>query len=494
MSAERRLYLGLDVGTQGTKGVVLDFERGQVVASASRAYGLIEGLPEGAAEQHPATWETAIRAVVAELFAQPGVRAAELAGIGVSGQQHGCVVLDERGEVIRPAKLWCDTSTAREARELSRQLGRSVPTGFTASKLLWLARREPENFARVRRVLLPHEWVNWRFTQRATAEPGDASGTGFFDVRTRRYDLAALAAIDPRLEGCLPTLIESHEPAGELTREGARFLGLGEAAVGALVAAGGGDNMLSAIGSGAVEPGVATLSLGTSATVFAFSATPCIDPQGAIAPFCDSTGAWLPLLCVMNATAVLTEIAELFERDLASLTAAAQAAPAGCDGLLMVPYFVGERVPDLPLSCGVLHGLRPGNLRAGGLFRAALEGVALNLAWGFERMRELGLPMTSVRAVGGGARNALWLSILASALEVPVRPLAQAEAGALGAALQARWARSLALGAATPSLAEIARPWIHFDGAAVEPRDELVRLYREQGARLRELVGTLFPA
>jgi xylulokinase len=490
----RRHYLGLDVGTQGTKGVVLDFERGEVVASASSAYGLIEGLPDGAAEQHPATWEAAIRAVVAQLFAQPGVNAAELAGVGVSGQQHGCVVLDAGGDVIRPAKLWCDTSTADEARELSLTLGRNVPTGFTASKLLWLKRREPEHFARVRRVLLPHEWVNWRLTQRATAEPGDASGTGFFDVRARRYDLAALAAIDPRLAECLPQLIESREPAGELTREGARFLGLDEAAAGALVSAGGGDNMLSAVGSGAVEPGVVTLSLGTSATVFAYSAAPCVDPEGAIAPFCDSTGAWLPLLCVMNATAVLSELAEAFERDIASLTAAAETAPPGCNGLLFVPYLVGERVPDLPRSCGVLHGLRPGSLRGGVLFRAALEGVALNLAWGLERMRALGLPQQSVRAVGGGARNALWLSILASAFEIPVQPLAHSESAALGAALQARWTRANALEAADVSLARLVRPFVHFDGPPFEPRAELVRLYREQLARLRELVGTLFPA
>lgn len=487
----RQLHLGLDVGTQGTKALLIDAERREIVAGASSSYGLIEGLPQGAAEQHPETWAAAIRECVAQVFARSGAKPAQLAGIGVSGQQHGCVVLDERGEVVRPAKLWCDTSTADEARELSLRLGRSVPTGFTASKLLWLARREPQHFARVRRVLLPHEWVNFRLTGRASAEPGDASGTGFFDVHARRYDLNALAAIDARLVSCLPELIESSALAGELSAEGARWLGLDASAVGALVSAGGGDNMMSAIGSGAVEPGAITLSLGTSATVFGYSASPCVDPQGAIAAFCDSTGGWLPLLCVMNATGVLEECSAAFERGLDELSASAERVPAGCEGLLMVPYLVGERVPDLPLASAALLGLRPGLLRAEVVFRAALEGVALNLAWGVERMRALGVDVRRVRAVGGGARNPLWRAILASALEAPVQPLENPESAALGAALQSLWAARRAGGTPTP-IGALAAEWVRESGAPSEPREEWVELYRRSRARLREVVGKLF--
>lgn len=495
MSAERgrRLYLGLDVGTQGTKALLLDADRGTVLASESSSYELIQGLPLGAAEQHPQTWATALRDCTVRVFARAGAQSAELAGVGVSGQQHGCVVLDERAEVIRPAKLWCDTATAAEARELSTKLGRNLPTGFTASKLLWLARHEPAHFARVRRVLLPHEWVNLQLTGRACAEPGDASGTGFFDVRARRYDLAALAAIDPRLEACLPELNESTIPAGELTRAGARFLGLDDAAAGALVSAGGGDNMLSAIGSGVVAPGPVTLSLGTSATVFAYSAAPCVDPAGLIAPFCDSTGAWLPLLCVMNATGVLEELCAAYGRDLEHLSVEAERVEPGCGGARFIPYLVGERVPDLPLATGALVGLRPGSLRAGVVFRAALEGVALNLAWGVERMRSLGLEVTSVRVVGGGARNRLWREILASALDAPVQRLANVEAGALGAALQAVWARGLAAGQRI-ELAELVAPWIGFEGPPSAPRQELVELYRGMRAHFTERVGSLFSA
>jgi len=487
------LHLGFDVGTQGAKALLIDSERGDVVARASSAYGLIEGLPPGAAEQHPDTWAEALRALTRDLLATGELDAAELAAIGVSGQQHGCVVLDEQGAVIRPAKLWCDTSTAAEARELSERLGRSVPTGFTASKLLWLARHEPHHYARLRRVLLPHDWVNLQLTGRASMEPGDASGTGFFDPSRRTFDDAALAAIDPRLAQWLPPLHESATPAGELTRDGARFLGLPESAVGALVSAGGGDNMLSAIGSGAVAPGVATLSLGTSATVFAYSASPVVDPSGAIAPFCDSTGGWLPLLCVMNATAVLEEVAHGFGQDLDSLTRAATEVEPGCGGLLFAPYLIGERVPDLPHACGVLHGLRPGSLRPGVVFRAALEGVAFNLAWGVQRMRELGLPIERVRIVGGGARNALWREILADTLDASVQPLAEPESAALGAALQALWTARAVAGAPS-AIEELVAPWIRTTAAAQSPDAERSGRYRESLARFVALVErTFFP-
>lgn len=488
----RRFDLGLDVGTQGTKALLLDVERGRVVARASSAYGLIEGLPAGAAEQHPDTWARAIAACVRQVFAESGAAPSELAGVGVSGQQHGCVVLDEHGAVLRPAKLWCDTSTAAEARELSQRLGRSVPTGFTASKLLWLARREPDVFARVRRVLLPHEWVNFRLTGRASAEAGDASGTGWFDVHARRYDLRALAAIDPRSSECLPELIASDALAGVLTSDGARWLGLDSSAAGAGVSAGGGDNMLSAIGSGAVEPGPAVLSLGTSATVFAYSSQACVDPQGLIAPFCDSTGGWLPLLCVMNATGVLEEVRAAFGANFDELTRAAEDAPPGCAGVSFVPFLVGERVPDLPQASGALLGLRPGGLRAGNVFRAALEGVAFNLANGVERLRAMGVRIESLRAVGGGARNELWRRILASVLEAPLEVLAEPEAAALGAALQVNWARRRAAGEAL-RLAELVEPWVAREGAPVAPQLEWVQRYRELRPQWSAQMGRLFP-
>ncbi|MBM4013522.1 MAG: xylulokinase [Planctomycetes bacterium] len=491
--AIRRLFLGFDVGTQGAKGIVIDGERGVVVARAARSYGLIAGLPPGAAEQHPDTWATALRELAAELFALPGVDAALLAAIGVSGQQHGCVVLDECGAVVRPAKLWCDTSTAAEARELATRLGRPLPTGYTASKLLWLARHEPDRFARVRRVLLPHDWVNFRLTGRATMEAGDASGTGLFDPVARQFDRAALAAVDPRLAAMVPPLVEAGAAAGTLTDEGASWLGLPRSAVGAQVAAGGGDNMMSAIGSGATRSGVAVLSLGTSATLFTRSERAIVDPGGAIAPFCDSTGAWLPLLCVMNATGVLEEVRAAFGGDLATLTDEAERVEPGCGGLTFLPFLNGERVPDLPHASGALLGLRPGSLQRGRLFRAALEGVAVNLAWGAARMRALGIALDSIRLVGGGARNRLWRQLLADALAAPVQPLAEAESAALGAALQALWSWRRARGENVGADA-VAAPWIRFEGEPIVPRADGVAHFAQRLAPFQQACTRLFGA
>ena len=218
------LYLGLDVGTQGTKALLVDVDARAVVARASSGYELIAGLPAGAAEQHPDTWWNAVRECARSLA--QSVDLGRVRAVGVSGQQHGFVALDRELRVLRPAKLWCDTSTAAEARELTVTLGRHVPTGFTASKILWLKRHEPECFARLAHVLLPHDWINWKLSGELAMEAGDASGTGFFDPMTRTFDARACFAIDAALEKKLPRLVASDEPLGALTPEAARELGL----------------------------------------------------------------------------------------------------------------------------------------------------------------------------------------------------------------------------------------------------------------------------
>ncbi len=502
------LYLGLDVGTQGTKALLVEGESGAVIARAGVATALIEGLPSGAAEQHPETWVSAVHEATADVLAAAArslglsvaAIAARVAGVGVSGQQHGLVVLDEHGAVLRAAKLWCDTSTAPEAAELAAALGRPVPTGFTASKLLWLARHEPATWARVRRVLLPHDYLNFVLTGRATMEAGDASGTGWFDPVARTWDAATLSALDAlttsalprgagasRLSELLPPLLAPGEPAGALSAAGAALLGL---RAGIPVAAGGGDNMCAAVGSGATSPGAMVVSLGTSGTLFAYSARPMVDPAGLIAPFCDSTGGWLPLLCVMNCTGVAEEIVALTGRSHEELTALATAVPAGCDGALMLPYLQGERVPDLPHARGSLHGLRPGMATPGLLYRAALEGVALNLAWGAARLAVLGLPARSVAVVGGGARNALWRQILADALGVPVTPLAEPEAAALGAALLVQWTVSR-LDGREQSPDALARRSVRAGGPASLPDAARVESCGEALLRFRALVERL---
>ncbi len=510
------LFLGLDVGTQGTKGVVINAGEGptagRVIARASRRYGLIEGLPTGAAEQHPSTWVDAMTGVVRALLSggdDPGraIPAEAIAGIGISGQQHGLVAVDEDGAVVRPAKLWCDTSTADEAAELSQRLGRAVPTGYTASKVAWLARHEPLAWAMTRGVMLPHDYCNFVLTGEPRSEAGDASGTGFFDVTARAWDEAAAAAIDERLPSMLPLLVEPGAPAGQLSTRGAGLLGLRP---GTLVSAGGGDNMCAALGSGATAPGVLVISLGTSGTAFTYASAPVVDPAGLIAPFCDSTGGWLPLLCVMNLTGVTEEVRAAFGTDgcgdgasgdgasgdggladLDALTRAAEGVPVGCDGLQWLPYLAGERVPDLPRATGTLLGMRAGHLRPGVLFRAALEGTSLNLAWGVQRLVALGLPVDEVRLVGGAAANPLWRSMLADCLDAPVRRLAEDESAALGAAIQAAWTWRRAEGEDV-SAHEVA-------GAFVAPSDEVtapdpgrVARYAELGVSFREQVARLW--
>ncbi|MEC9477164.1 MAG: xylulokinase [Planctomycetota bacterium] len=435
------LYLGLDVGTQGVKGVVIDPEtRPCVIARAARSLDLIEGLPAGAAEQHPDDWWNAVIEVVHQLLANEEVETDLIAGVGISGQQHGSVFVDENDRVVRAAKLWCDTSTSAEAEELTDRIGRAVPVGFTASKVTWLARHEPDNWQQTDGVLLPHDFINLRLTGQRTMEAGDASGTGWFDVRERCFDEAAVAAVDEQLAAKLPRLLETGEAAGTVCPAAAQQLGIPE---GVLVAPGGGDNMMSAIGSGATRAGTVVMSLGTSGTVFTRCDEPVVDPEGLIAPFCSSDGAWLPLLCVMNCTNVTEEVRNGYFPDdpdaLEKLTDLAAAVEPGCGGVSFVPFLHGERVPNLPDATGTISGLRPGSFAPGVIFRAALEGITANLASGVDRLKGLGVTVDGLRLVGGGSRNPLWRQMIADALQVPVTLPEEPESGALGGALQALW-------------------------------------------------------
>lgn len=487
MSKPESLFLGFDIGTQSVKALLVDVDRAVVVARQSEPLELIAGLPKGHMEQHPDQWLDAIRntcrALLRDVAGQ--VDLGQIRGIGVSGQQHGCVVMDDQDAVLRPAKLWCDTSTAEQAAQLSEQLGWPVPTGFTASKLLWLKQHEPENWHRVARVMLPHDYVNFWLTGQASMECGDASGSGWFDAAARCFDDAAMAAIDARVAAWMPPLIAAGSLAGRLCVDAAASLGLPP---GIPVSAGGGDNMMSAIGSGATTAGVVVVSLGTSGTIFTRTDSVVIDPEGLIAPFCSSDGAWLPLLCVMNLTGVTEEVKALTGLDHGALTELAERVPPGSQGLLWLPFLLGERVPDLPNATGTLLGISPGLLRPGHLYRAALEGTSLNLGLGLQRMRELGTSIQEVRLTGGAANNALWRQILANVFGAPVRVLAETESAALGAALQACWSVRRQ---SEPELRchDVAQPFVRL-GETTEPNQdvdryrELLQLYRSEVARL----------
>jgi len=445
------LYLGVDSGTQSVKVVALDLEEGRVVAQARTPHHLIAGLPPGHMEQHPEEWAGAMEAALGEVASR--IDRARVRGIGVSGQQHGFVPLDGQGRVIRPAKLWCDTSTADECAILTRRLGgaRAVIRrtglpflpGYTAPKVLWLKRREPARFLRLRHILLPHDYLNFHLTGNYFMEFGDASGTGFLDIRKRVWSAAAMGAVDGRVADCLPALSASHLPCGVLLPEVAGRLGLPK---GTIVSAGGGDNMMGAIGSGNVAAGAVTASFGTSGTIYAYSGKPVVDPSGEIAAFCSSTGGWLPLLCTMNVTGVTEQVRELFGWGIADLEKAAAGVQAGADGLTLLPYLDGERTPNLPRGTGVYFGLNRTTLSRAHLGRAAIEGATLGMNYGLRRLEKLGISPSEIRLAGGGARSPLWRQVAADVFGVPVVAMAEDESAALGGALQAAWCDSPANG------------------------------------------------
>ena len=442
----RTLVIGIDSGTQSTKALVVNASTGKVEGAGTAAYGLIPNLSPGAKEQHPDTWKRAMIKAVKAALKEAKASASEVQAIGVSGQQHGFVPLDKKGEVIRPAKLWCDTSTAEECdlitaalggpKKTIAALGNSVLPGFTAGKILWLKRHEPRNFARLATVLLPHDYLNFVLTGEWVMEFGDASGTALLDVRRRTWCAEAIRAIDPGLSDALPPLIGGDQSPGKLTAKAAASMGLKP---GVLVSAGGGDNMMGAIGTGNTRPGVITASFGTSGTIYACSAKPVVDPRGEIAAFCDSTNRWLPLLCTMNVTVASEMVRQEYGWTHEQYAAEAKRVPAGSDGLLLLPYLEGERTPNVPNGTGVYFGVSPRTFKAGHFARAALEGVTLGMNYGLRRLAELGVQPRQIRATGGGARSAVWRQIMADVFNAEVVTLEVSEGAAYGAALQAIW-------------------------------------------------------
>jgi xylulokinase len=442
----RNLFIGIDSGTQSTKALVVDGRSGKVLAEASQAYGLIEGLPAGAKEQHPHTWRDAAEKSICRALKAAHAKRDEVRAMGVSGQQHGFVPLDVRGEVIRPAKLWCDTSTSAECDALTSELGgvrraiqktgNAILPGFTASKILWLKRHEPKKFKRLRTILLPHDYLNHWLTGRRVMEYGDASGTALLNVRKRTWSEDVCGAIDERLTGMLPELIPSDQPVGNLQSSTAAALGLGQDV---LVSAGGGDNMMGAIGTGNTRSGIVTASFGTSGTIYACSSKPLVDPKGEIAAFCDSTNKWLPLLCTMNVTVATELVRSELGWTHAQYARAVSRVPAGSHGLLLLPYLEGERTPNLPDGTGVWIGYRSQTSSSGHRARAAMEGVTLGMNYGLNRLRQLGLRPTQIRATGGGAKSRVWRQIMADVFGTEVVTLKVAEGAAYGAALQAMW-------------------------------------------------------
>ncbi|MDF0733906.1 xylulokinase [Pseudomonas entomophila] len=488
------LFLGIDCGTQGTKALVLDAGSGQVLGLGSAPHAPPQGR-DGCREQDPADWLAALRAAVAGALREAGVDGQAIRALAVSGQQHGLLLLDERGQVLRPAKLWCDTETTAENQALLaalggprgslERLGLVIAPGYTLSKLLWSKRRFPELFARTAHILLPHDYLNFWLTGRACSEPGDASGTGYYDVRRRTWANEVLQLIEPgeRLLAALPELVEPGACIGTLRGEVASALGLNPEA---WVASGGGDNMLAAIGTGNIAPGMITLSLGTSGTLAAHAEQALVSAEGEVATFCASSGGWLPLICTMNLTSACALVRDLLQLDLERFAELAAQAPIGADGLLLLPFFDGERVPALPEASASLHGMTSSNLTRANLCRAVLEGTCFSLRYGLDLLRASGLQGTQIRLVGGASKSPLWRQVLVDLLGLPLVCPAQTEAGALGAAIQAAWSLGRQQGDGD-SLEALCQRCVHLDESTrTLPRPAQQAAYEVAYQRYRE--------
>jgi len=485
------LVAGLDIGTQGVKLVVLDPGQRRVVATHGQPLELVSGA-DGSREQHAEWWIAAVRGCFARL--DPVLRG-RIAAIGVSGQQHGFVPLDAAGRVLAPAKLWCDTSTQSECAQIMAAAGGAdrcialagnpILAGYTASKLPWTRRHRPQVYEKLATILLPHDYVNFWLTGECWMEAGDASGTGWLDVRSRRWSPEMLAATDADrdLASCLPPLVPANASfpvAAAIARE----LGLPDAV---RISAGGGDNMMAAIGTGNVAPGVLSMSLGTSGTLFACADRPVVDAAGAWAAFCSSTGGWLPLICTMNCTVATENVARAFGFDSRDGDVLLVGTRPGADGLGMLPFFNGERTPDLPRAKASFFGMDPGNLTRANAYRAAMEGATYALRNGFDALRAAGLVFTSIRLTGGGSRSAAWRQMVADVFELPVEVPSEQEGAAFGAALQALWATTTS--GTQEELASLAREHVQLGaGLGARPDAAAGAAYRQAYERfLRQL-------
>lgn len=492
------LFIGIDSGTQSTKAVVIRAGDGRVLGSASKAHGLLGGLPPGHKEQHPRAWIDAVKFSIRAALRQAGVSASNVLAIGVSGQQHGFVPLDARGSVIRPAKLWCDTSTAPQCdamirrlgglRRVIRLIGNGIPAGFTGSKILWLKQHEPANFKRLATVLLPHDYINFWLTGNRVMESGDASGTALFDVAKRRWQPEVIRSIDAGLASKLPPVQSSDQPAGTLCAAAASALGLSTRV---LVSAGGGDNMMGAIGTGNTKPGVVTASFGTSGTIYAYSSKPVVDPRGEIAAFCDSTGAWMPLLCTMNVTTATEMLRTCFDWTHEEFSKRAAATPPGSEGLLLVPYLDGERTPNVPDGTGVFLGVNPRTFGPALFARAAMEGVTMGMNYGLNRLRALGIRPKQIRVTGGGANSAVWRQIMADVFGCGVIGMKTSEGAAYGAALQAWWCHENANGRRM-KISDLTDHCVKTDPRTrAKPRPSCGRIYRDLQALQDRAAGDM---
>lgn len=441
-----RYLLGVDIGTSGAKALLCD-THGRVAATATASYPLSTPKPLWS-EQNPADWWRGACTAIQSVLRSAGVEGAAVAGVGLTGQMHGAVFLDDENRVIRPALLWNDQRTAAECDEITARVGAATLieltgnpalTGFQAPKIVWLRNHEPEHFARVAKVLLPKDYIRWLLTGVAATDASDAAGTLLLDLRTRDWSDTVLNALDIPREW-LPRVMEGPTVTGGLLPEVAALLGL---PAGLPVIAGGGDNAAAAVGTGIVRRGVISSSIGTSGVLFAHTDEIAIDPQGRLHTFCHAVPHQYHLMAVTLSAGGSFQWFRNLLRQIHSdvtyddLVALAREAPIGAEGLLFLPYLSGERTPHLdPLARGGFIGLTTRHTIAH-MARAVMEGVIFSLRDGLELMKSLGVPLDEVRTTGGGGRSSLWQQLQADIYGMDIATLTVEEGPAYGAALLA---------------------------------------------------------
>jgi xylulokinase len=488
------LFAGLDVSTQSCKLVVIDLGEQTTVHVDAVNYdeelphygtrdGAVHGLEAGVSESDPNMWIEAIDLLLRRLDAAPEIDQSRIRCLGVSGQQHGLVALDRDGRLARPrAKLWNDFSTVEECRLLTErvggtarmiaEVGNTQRTGYTAPKILHMLRHQPECYSRATTLFLVHNYINWHLTGGANGgvavmEPGDTSGMALWNPVTGAWSQLVLDAIDPGLPLKLPPVEPSDGTIGTIAPNLADAYGLPKDCA---IDAGSGDNMYSAIGTGNFLPGIVTISLGTSGTAYTFLQEPYVDPEGEIAAFCDSTGHYLPLLCVSNMANGYNAVLERFGMGHEDFDAVIDRTG------LLIPWYTGERTPDLPNAAPLYFGFGIDDFGKERLSRAVLEGHVLNLWSGFRR---LPVQPEVIHLTGGLSRSPAWRQMIADAFEAETVPV-EGEGAALGAAIHAAWVWAKEQGR-TVSLAEVAEPFVVLDVARREkPIARNVEIYRMQ--------------
>jgi xylulokinase len=441
-------FLGIDIGTGGTRALVID-ESGKVISSSAEEHRPFASPHIGWAEQDPADWWRACGLATRKVLTQSGICSEQIACVGFSGQMHGAVLLDSQGQVVRPALIWCDVRTQKQADELTATIGAerlrqltcnpALPN-FTLTKCLWVRENEPENWGRVRSLMLPKDYVRYRLTGERATDLADASGTLLLDVAHRRWsqEILDFVQMDSAL---LPALYESPEICGRVSEAGAAATGL---LSGTPVVAGAGDQAAGAIGIGVVSPGAVSATIGTSGVVLAATNLPALDPEGRVHSFCHGlANRWLVMGVTQAAGLSLRWFRDQFGAinghtdSYEDLTRMAAKVPAGSDGLLWAPYLMGERTPYLDATArGMLVGLTASHTRAH-VVRAILEGVAFSLRDTFTIFDQIDVPVKSIRLGGGGARSALWRQIQADVYGHAVETVAVEEGAAYGAAILA---------------------------------------------------------